>query len=212
MSEAMTDFRLEAHTSEVGHAPGRDRDALAEMADQIRTLEHVAELAAARVAKASEGLLHGPGNDARSQLLADLGSSLVQRVTEIRDECEHLSRTLARATKVATREGAGAPGPRPAPAAPEIFTPTSNGVKVAKPIAEPEPLPEPEPAPPVRQPDRRRAPGQTTPEGVRLAATQMAVAGSSRSEIERVLRIQFGVRDADTALDEIFGTRSSEVR
>ena len=49
-----------------------------------------------------------------------------------------------------------------------------------------------------------------TSEGVRLIATQMAIAGSSRAEIERRLRIQFGVRDADLALEEIFG--GSEVR
>ena len=47
-----------------------------------------------------------------------------------------------------------------------------------------------------------------TSEGVRLIATQMAIAGSSRVEIERRLRIQFGVRDADLALEEIFGTGS----
>jgi hypothetical protein len=50
-----------------------------------------------------------------------------------------------------------------------------------------------------------------TSEGVRLIATQMAIAGSTRSQIERRLRIQFGVADADQALDEIFGTRRSEV-
>ena len=48
-------------------------------------------------------------------------------------------------------------------------------------------------------------------EGVRLIATQMAIAGSSRQEIERRLRIQFGVRDANEALDEIFGSRTSSV-
>jgi hypothetical protein len=47
-----------------------------------------------------------------------------------------------------------------------------------------------------------------TSEGVRLIATQMAIAGSSRAEIERRLRIQFGVRDADLALEEIFGNGS----
>lgn len=212
MSEAMTDFRFEQHMSEAGREPGRERDALAEMADQIRGLEQAAELAAARVAKASEGLRYGPGTDSHSQLLADLGASLTQRVTAIRDECERLSRMLARATKVATRETAGPSRSRPAAPASEIFKRADNGLRAPEPFAESEPLREPEPPAPPRQPDRRRAPGQTTPEGVRLAATQMAVAGSTRSEIERVLRLQFGVRDADTALDEIFGTRSSEVR
>ena len=43
------------------------------------------------------------------------------------------------------------------------------------------------------------------PEGVRLIANQMAVAGSSRVEIARRLQRQFGIADAGPALDEIFG-------
>lgn len=43
------------------------------------------------------------------------------------------------------------------------------------------------------------------PEGVRLIATQMAVAGATRVEVERRLRRQFGIVDASPALDEIFG-------
>ncbi len=62
-----------------------------------------------------------------------------------------------------------------------------------------------------REQSAEPAPPGGTSEGVRLIATQMAIAGSSRSQIERRLRIQFGVRDADQALDEIFGTRRSEV-
>jgi hypothetical protein len=129
---------------------------------------------------------------------------------------------LDRASKLSAGEAPSAPAPAPSRDVPEIFKPaTQNGLAavqpepVREPVPAPEPRrePEPEPEPQAsRQPDRRRAPGASTPEGVRLAATQMAVAGSSRSEIERCLRIQFGVRDADAALDEIFGTRSSEVR
>ena len=51
----------------------------------------------------------------------------------------------------------------------------------------------------------------TTSEGVRLIATQMAIAGSSRSEIERRMRTEFGINDAAGALDEIFGTRRGGV-
>ena len=51
----------------------------------------------------------------------------------------------------------------------------------------------------------------TTSEGVRLIATQMAIAGSSRSEIERRLRTEFGINDAARALDEIFGTQRGGV-
>ncbi len=50
---------------------------------------------------------------------------------------------------------------------------------------------------------------EPVPEGVRLVATQMAIAGSSRLEIERRLQRQFGIEDAEPALDEIFGYDSS---
>jgi hypothetical protein len=78
--------------------------------------------------------------------------------------------------------------------------------------------PEPPPTPTAAVPRPRwlarresEVPPAGTSEGVRLIATQMAIAGSSRGEIERRLRIQFGVNDADRALDEIFGNRSSGV-
>ncbi len=47
------------------------------------------------------------------------------------------------------------------------------------------------------------------PEGVRLIATQMAIAGASRVEIERRLQRQFGIADSQSVLDEIFGSESS---
>jgi len=228
MSEAMTDFRFEPRLPEGALDPARDRTPLAEMAEQIRLLDEAAARASARVGEAAEGLRSAPGDDFHSQLLADLANSLVERVNEISDECERLSRMLERASKLSAGGAPSAPSPAPSPDVPEIFKPaTPNGLAAATPeperrrewTPEPERAPQPERAPEPepqeraeRRLDRRRAPGQTTPEGVRLAATQMAVAGSSRSEIERCLRIQFGVRDADVALDEIFGTRSNEVR
>ncbi len=190
MSQAMTDFRFPPPEFESASGRSSARDPLAEMAEQIRVLDEAAAQAAARVSEAADGL--------QSEALADLGSSLVARVNELRAECERLSGMLSRAAKLSAGGGLSANAPAPILAVPETFEPL-NGER------------EPEPSP-ARRPDRRRAPGQATPEGVRLAATQMAVAGSSRSEIERCLRIQFGVRDADTALDEIFGTRPSEVR
>jgi uncharacterized membrane protein YccC len=190
MSRAMTDFRFPPPEFESASGGSSAQDSLAEMAAQIRVLDQAAARAATRVAEAADGL--------QSELLADLGSSLVARVNELRAECERLSRMLSRATNLSARGPLSANAPAPVRAVPETFE-SANG----------EPAPEPAPEP---TPDRRRAPGHATPEGVRLAATQMAVAGSSRSEIERCLRIQFGVRDADGALDEIFGTRPSEVR
>jgi hypothetical protein len=225
MDAAMTEFRL----STPACAPGleaRPGDPLAEMADEVRRVNEAAARAAIRVGAAAAQLRGEPGADFRSELLADLGTSLVERVNEIHAECERLAGTLARAAKLASSEKSTVPPSPPAPveirAFPEIFKPAAarNGAEHTVPEpAEQRPseraqqvAPEPTEPPRPRPRDRRRAPGQSTPEGVRLAATQMAVAGSSRWEIERCLRIQFGVRDADTALDEIFGTRQNEVR
>jgi hypothetical protein len=47
--------------------------------------------------------------------------------------------------------------------------------------------------------------GQGTPAGARLLATQMAVSGSSREEIEARLRNGFEIEDTDAILDAILG-------
>ncbi|HEU4392165.1 MAG TPA: hypothetical protein VFR04_00880 [Solirubrobacterales bacterium] len=49
------------------------------------------------------------------------------------------------------------------------------------------------------------APGEGTPAGARLLATQMAVSGSSREEIEARLRNGFEIEDTDSILDAILG-------
>lgn len=102
-----------------------------------------------------------------------------------------------------------------APAAAEIPDPSPEDPVLAEAASEPAPEPSAiESASRPRWLSRRNETAPTpggTSEGVRLIATQMAIAGSSRTEIERRLRIQFGVRDADQALDDIFGNRRSGV-
>ena len=85
-----------------------------------------------------------------------------------------------------------------------------------EPAADPEPAtlaavesaPEraPEPGPRwIAAEDESELPSVGGGRDVRAIAAQMASAGSTRGEIERHLRVQYGVRDADQALDEIFG-------
>jgi hypothetical protein len=52
--------------------------------------------------------------------------------------------------------------------------------------------------------------GQTESDhdAARLAAVQMAVAGSTRDEVERFLRDRFGLLEVDVILDDVFGTGS----
>jgi hypothetical protein len=49
------------------------------------------------------------------------------------------------------------------------------------------------------------SPASDAPEEAVLRATQMAVAGSSRSEIEETLRSEFGLADAGSVVDDILG-------
>jgi hypothetical protein len=57
------------------------------------------------------------------------------------------------------------------------------------------------PAP--ERPERRRLPSAAAAEAARLLATQMAVAGSTREEIEARLRDEFGIVDAGSILDSV---------
>jgi hypothetical protein len=52
---------------------------------------------------------------------------------------------------------------------------------------------------------RKRSAGRSSdvPEGARLLATQMAVSGSSRTEIEKRLRDDLGVKDCSAILERI---------
>jgi hypothetical protein len=92
------------------------------------------------------------------------------------------------------------------------------GLQAVQPSPEPQPPPqqspsEPPPAPsgPTATPPESASPtspatGGTSPsDGARLLAAQMAVAGSSREEIETRLRDEFGIQDAGPILDGILG-------
>jgi vacuolar-type H+-ATPase subunit H len=68
-----------------------------------------------------------------------------------------------------------------------------NGSRDLEPEREPEPEPDFEPV------------SNGTPAGARLLATQMAVSGSSREEIEQRLRSGFQIADATSILDAILG-------
>ncbi len=91
------------------------------------------------------------------------------------------------------------PAPRPASGAPlgsvQPVGPVQGTGSQAPTIP---PKPPPEPA-------KRPKPARPPSEGARLLATQMAVAGSSREEINKRLRDDFGIEDADPMIDMILG-------
>jgi hypothetical protein len=84
------------------------------------------------------------------------------------------------------------------PAAPE---PTPQGA----PPAEARALQDATQAAPPPPPAGTQPPGPVPSDGARLLAAQMAVAGSSREEIETRLRDEFGIQDAGPILDGILG-------
>jgi vacuolar-type H+-ATPase subunit H len=85
----------------------------------------------------------------------------------------------------------GAPAEEPPP------TPEPVAQEVPAPAAEPDPAPDFDPEPPADV-SRPQA-------GARLLATQMAVSGSSRAEIEARLRDGFAISDTRAILDAILG-------
>jgi hypothetical protein len=202
------------------------QDPLDAMAAEIQELNQAARTAAARIAETAREVGEGkPGamSETRAQLLAGVASALVERSDRIRAECEELSTLVARSARlVAERDGrtpAQATGPEAQSAPPTTSIPPPEAGAEA-PVAE-SPREEPTVLAPLARPTQAEreasddVPQSTsggTSEGVRLIATQMAIAGSSRAEIEHRLRIQFGVDDAEQALDDIFGNRRSGVQ
>jgi hypothetical protein len=199
------------------------RAPLDEIAHQIRELDEAASRVADNVAAAARQL-RSEGSSARAELTASVADALVDRTGEIRNDCERLASLVTRSAKlIAERQGRAdsvppppqrslnatsvAVEPEPDAEAPRVFAPlpeTPSGELAADQLSDEADETSPSPIP-------ESASGGTS-EGVRLIATQMAIAGSSRAEIEHRLRIQFGVLDAGQALDDIFGNRRSGVQ
>jgi signal transduction histidine kinase len=228
MTQGMPEIRFPLRSRAARRARSQaapPRAPLDEIAHQIRELDQAAKQVADKVAAAAHQL-RTEGSSARSELTASVADALVDRTGEIRNDCEKLASLVTRSAKlIAEREGAptgSMPPPErplgPAPAAAESEDEQETEATTSLPPLAVAPTGEFSPdelaahetsASPVHNPDS--ASGGTS-EGVRLIATQMAIAGSSRAEIEHRLRIQFGVVDAGQALDDIFGNRRSGVQ
>jgi hypothetical protein len=183
---------------------GRVHAAAAQAAEQI-----AAELGASTDADRS-----GP-------LLAGLSSTVIERIEAIRGDCEQLAGLIDRATSLGGERQKPQAAPEASAAVPAAAARVIRSAGGAQVVAiDGAPLATPaQPQPRARRLWRRDAQAegaseerrQVNSEGVRLVVKQMAIAGASRGEIERRLRIQFGVNDADGALDEIFGQRGRPV-
>jgi hypothetical protein len=187
----MSDFKL-------GFLGQRRRGAAAvnrpldELAEHIHALDAAAQQASRRINQSARKLRSGHKwrPESHQDLLAELADLLEGRADAIRADCERLAGLLDRARAVIGAED----GDEPAEAGVDEDVDDDGG----EPVWEP----------PAVVPGEDAAIG----EGVRLIATQMAIAGATRGEIGARLREQFGIEEAQPVLDEIFGQPAVEAR
>jgi vacuolar-type H+-ATPase subunit H len=128
--------------------------------------------------------------------LSDLVDSLLSQAASLRREAERLQATLeeARGRIDAGAGGAALEGPAPEDFVGEGEAPASDPPRLRAVDGGAQPAGGPDP-------EAR----STDPAGARLLATQLAVSGSSREEIEARLRNRFEIEDTTAILDAILG-------
>ncbi len=164
---------------------------------------------------------------ARLAGLADLTEEINAQAEGLVRQAEALQAALARAKaemdgtearggSTATGRRQAAPSPEPEarrPVGPALTVVGGVHEEPADPSPNDRPLRDttrsvdvPAPAPaPSQDFDEEISPGNGSPAGARLLATQMAVSGSSRAEIEARLRNGFKIADTRAILDAILG-------
>lgn len=131
--------------------------------------------------------------------LSELTDSLIAQAEAIRHQSEGLIDSLLEARRILE-------GERERPPRAERGSHLSAVAPVAEPrLAEAPPSETSVPLAPVPAGNGASAEPAGTPAGARLLATQMAVSGSSREEIELRLRTGFEIEDTAAILDAILG-------
>lgn len=135
--------------------------------------------------------------EAQAVALGELTGGLVEEAKALRRQAERLQAVLEEARD------------RLAETVPERRAPAEPGRRAHLAAVVPiETAPEAEPEFQPQAPAQDGAGGDASPAGARLLATQMAVSGSSREEIEQKLRNGFGIEDTSAILDAILGPES----
>jgi hypothetical protein len=131
--------------------------------------------------------------DRRMEDLSHMIDVLVDQADSLQREAERMQTLLEEAKFRIDPEQPEQPGDAKAAASgPEVPAPVREAPRLRA-VTHPE---QPAPAPEVEQTDAA---------GARLLATQMAVSGSSREEIEERLRNRFEIEDTAPILDAILG-------
>jgi hypothetical protein len=175
----------------------------ADTAQRLEAIVEAAERAAAGVIDDAEAEARRYLGQARAEAdrlgegqvseFAEAVDSLLDQTISLRREAERLQSTLEAAkARIGVGESTG-----PAPIA-EAEREEMHEAPRLRAIDGTQPAPVP-PAP------RSAEPSRSDPAGARLLATQMAVSGSSREEIEQRLRNGFEIEDPGAILDAILG-------
>ncbi|HEX6455286.1 MAG TPA: hypothetical protein VF009_02060 [Solirubrobacterales bacterium] len=170
--------------------PKKPRDLRADTAERLEEIVEAAERAAEKVIDDAEAQAQRYLAQAQAEAdrlgtgrlteLSDLIDTLLGQAVSLHEEAERLQATLEEAKAQIEPEG-------PFEQSGEARAPRLRAV-----------APDEEPEPP-----RERNPGDAA--GARLLATQLAVSGSSRQEIEERLRNRFEIEDTKPILDAILG-------
>ena len=180
----------------------QQRDLRTGTSERLEAIVEAAERAAERVIDEAEEKAGRYLEEARAQAdreaeerfgaFAELADSLLDQASALRRRAEQLEEAL-RGVRDQLDAGAAAGGQAAAaPARPPHLTAVAPPEQTAAQPAEE--------AKPTDLPRRRDSPA-----GARLLATQMAVSGSSRTEIEERLREGFAIDDTAAILDAILG-------
>lgn len=168
-------------------------------AERIQVIVEAAERAAAGVIEDAEVQAERYLEESRRRAdalaeerageLAEITGSLVSQAQELKRQSDELMAAIDRAKARIEQKVLG-----------ELGAPAGDVWEA--PAAEPRPE-----APHLKPVEGAAGDDPSLPAGARLLATQMAVAGNSRDEIEARLRSEFGIDDAGPMLDAILGPR-----
>jgi hypothetical protein len=140
----------------------------------------------------------------RAKELSEVTDSLIERAETVKRQSDELIAALGNARRQLEDRVIDDLGLASAGEASDAGEPERQPAPHLKPV---DPVPPPaEQAPPVGPEANSTLSGESSAPA-RLLATQMAVAGSSRAEIESRLRSEFGIEDVGGMLDAILGPK-----
>jgi hypothetical protein len=193
-------------------------EATARIQEIIDAAERVAEEIRSEAQAEADRYLEGRRREAdrltqeRARQLPELGQSVVASARQVQLQAEALAGVLEEAVARIRATVSSAPATTSDPRRRETREPALRQAPESAPREGPEPPPgdgasegsDASSSQPVRPADPRKEP-VPPPEEPILRVTQMAIAGSTRPDIEAALRGEFGITDPEEIVDRILG-------